>query len=200
MTINRKFNIILAATIAVAILLGLVLGIAIARADAPEHKVTICHATSSDTNPYVRIVVDQHATAGHFDNNGTPLAGHEDDILLQGEQDCPTPPPIDPPPIDPPPACTVDCVPPCTVDCNPVPPVDPPTPPSGGGSHHHSSGSGTVKEEPFVGLQMQLQMPEQAVLADNIPDTLPRTGQGPEALLTLLIIPAGFVLKKLIFR
>lgn len=54
-----------------------------------SHKVTICHATMSETNPYVRIVVDEHAINGHFENNGTPLAGHEDDILLEGEVDCP---------------------------------------------------------------------------------------------------------------
>lgn len=53
-------------------------------------KVTICHATSSKTNPYNTIVVDSHATAGHFDNNGTPKSGHEDDILLAGVQTCPT--------------------------------------------------------------------------------------------------------------
>lgn len=62
-----------------------------------DHKVTICHATSSETNPYVRIVVDEHATAGHFDNNGTPESGHEDDLLFQGEVDCPQP---EPPVVD----------------------------------------------------------------------------------------------------
>lgn len=57
---------------------------------APE-KVTICHATSSETNPYTRIVVSENAIGGHFDNPGTPKAGHEDDLLLQGEVDCPAP-------------------------------------------------------------------------------------------------------------
>ena len=60
--------------------------------DQSPHKVTICHATSSETNPWVRIVVDEHATNGHFDNNGTPLAGHEGDVLLQGDVPCPAPP------------------------------------------------------------------------------------------------------------
>ena len=55
---------------------------------APK-KITICHATSSATNPWVRIVVSENATAGHFDNNGTAKAGHEKDVLLEGEQDCP---------------------------------------------------------------------------------------------------------------
>lgn len=52
-------------------------------------KVTICHATSSASNPYVQIIVDQHAIAGHFDNNGTPISGHEDDLLFQGQVACP---------------------------------------------------------------------------------------------------------------
>lgn len=51
-------------------------------------KVTICHATS-DPGHYNRIVVAEQAQAGHFENNGTPKAGHEDDILLEGEQECP---------------------------------------------------------------------------------------------------------------
>lgn len=52
-------------------------------------KVTICHATSSESNPWVRIVVSENAIGGHFENPGSPLAGHEDDVLLEGEQDCP---------------------------------------------------------------------------------------------------------------
>lgn len=31
----------------------------------PAHKVGICHATGSKTNPYVFIVVDKHAAAAH---------------------------------------------------------------------------------------------------------------------------------------
>lgn len=61
-------------------------------ASAQSDKVTICHATSSEENPWVRIVVSENAIGGHFDNPGTPKAGHEDDILLQGEQDCPEQP------------------------------------------------------------------------------------------------------------
>ena len=34
------------------------------------HKVTICHGTASDTNPYVLITVDEHALGGHFGHDG----------------------------------------------------------------------------------------------------------------------------------
>jgi hypothetical protein len=54
------------------------------------NKITICHATSSSSNSYNRIVVSANATNGHFDNNGTPLSGHEDDLFFQGEVDCPS--------------------------------------------------------------------------------------------------------------
>jgi hypothetical protein len=54
-------------------------------------KVTICHATEKPS--YIRIVVSENAIGGHFDNPGTPKAGHENDILLQGEQYCPSPEP-----------------------------------------------------------------------------------------------------------
>lgn len=40
-----------------------------------DHKVTICHATNSATNPYVKITVDTHAAvkAGH--------AGHDEGVV-----------------------------------------------------------------------------------------------------------------------
>lgn len=64
---------------------------------APPPKVTICHATSSPTNPWTRTVVSENATSGHFENNGTTKAGHEGDKLFQGDVPCPdvTPPVVD---------------------------------------------------------------------------------------------------------
>ena len=59
---------------------------------ACSEKVTICHATSSVTNPYTKITVSENAIGGHFDNPGTPKAGHEKDILLEGDVACPTAP------------------------------------------------------------------------------------------------------------
>lgn len=49
---------------------------------APEEKITICHATSSETNPFETIHVSANATAGHFENNGTTKAGHEGDFII----------------------------------------------------------------------------------------------------------------------
>lgn len=54
-----------------------------------NNKITICHATSSATNPWNRIVVSVNANNGHFDNNGTAKAGHETDLVFQGEVNCP---------------------------------------------------------------------------------------------------------------
>lgn len=56
--------------------------------DSPK-KVVICHATSSEQNPYNEIEVSENAIGGHFDNPGTPKAGHEDDLLLKEGEHCP---------------------------------------------------------------------------------------------------------------
>lgn len=71
----------------------IVTGVALAKQDTPKEdkKITICHATSAEKNPWVRIVVSENAYKAHFENPGTPLAGHEDDVLLQGDKPCPEP-------------------------------------------------------------------------------------------------------------
>jgi hypothetical protein len=49
-----------------------------------DHKIGICHATGSKTNPYVYINVDEHAAAAH--------ARHQDgrDIIgVKSAKDCP---------------------------------------------------------------------------------------------------------------
>lgn len=103
---DTKDNIIAIVLVAAIIIALVAIGSTVFGApkeDKEDKKVTICHATSSETNPYTRIVVSENAIGGHFDNPGTPKAGHEDDILLEGEQDCPgpeTPPREDEKPSD----------------------------------------------------------------------------------------------------
>lgn len=50
-----------------------------------DHKVTICHASGLDgTTKYETLRLDWHAVygqSGHFLENGTPRAGHEQDYL-----------------------------------------------------------------------------------------------------------------------
>jgi hypothetical protein len=72
-------------------LIGLIAGVAMVFAltlpvAAANDKLTICHATSAENNPYVAIKVDAGAGfAPHLsDNEGnSPLAGHEQDFLLE---------------------------------------------------------------------------------------------------------------------
>lgn len=53
--------------------------------------VTICHATGSQSNPWTQLHTTEGAQLfnGHFENSGTPLHGHEEDLLLQGTVNCP---------------------------------------------------------------------------------------------------------------
>lgn len=50
---------------------------------ATDHKVTICHKTSSETNPWVRIVISANAAHKHVE--------HHDDVFLEGDVACPGP-------------------------------------------------------------------------------------------------------------
>ncbi len=57
--------------------------------DKPDKKpatVTICHANGK--KELVRIVTNENAINGHFDNNGSIKQGHEDDVLKQGDVPC----------------------------------------------------------------------------------------------------------------
>lgn len=82
-------------------------------------KVTICHATSSETNPYVTLEISEHAVygpGGHFLENGTTQAGHEQDHMG----------PCDPPPCpNPTPEPTPDVTPAPTPDATPEPTPEP---------------------------------------------------------------------------
>jgi hypothetical protein len=47
-----------------------------------KEKITICHAAGlAGTEHFVELNVSENAYFGHFDNFGTPLAGHEEDFL-----------------------------------------------------------------------------------------------------------------------
>jgi hypothetical protein len=62
--------------------------VASASAIGAADKVTICHAAGLEgTDKYVELTISENAVsgangnAGHFDENGTPLAGHEQDYF-----------------------------------------------------------------------------------------------------------------------
>lgn len=60
---------------------------------AGEDKVYVCHATSSESNPWVTLPVPPTDTGypqGHFTENGTQEAGHEQDYLGYCEGDEPS--------------------------------------------------------------------------------------------------------------
>jgi hypothetical protein len=61
-----------------------------------DHKVGICHATGSKTNPYVFITVDEHAVKAHQSHQD----GH-DIIGAKSAADCPKPPKQTPAPTPP---------------------------------------------------------------------------------------------------
>ena len=91
-----------------------------------SHKTTICHATGSETNPYVLITVDNHALKAH--------SKHQDDqdiipapVDANGKAYCPTPPgPTD----NPPPTVTTPPVTP-TADVSPAATTAPAATPKG---------------------------------------------------------------------
>lgn len=52
-------------------------------------KITICHAAGrAGTTHYVEITVSANAANGHFYENGTPMAGHEQDYLAAEGSGC----------------------------------------------------------------------------------------------------------------
>jgi hypothetical protein len=73
------------------VLTGLMAIFALSNATAAKpEKITICHATGSESNPYVANTVsfssgDYEAAlekSGHFDGDGETEIGHEDDFIL----------------------------------------------------------------------------------------------------------------------
>jgi hypothetical protein len=78
---------VIGATLAVA---ACSVGFAAGAGAANGDKVSICHGTASDTNPYVLIDVSENAIAGHFDGNapGHGKNSHPDYLLPSGQSDC----------------------------------------------------------------------------------------------------------------
>jgi len=89
---------VLGATAAITLLLSLL----VLPVMAGQPKVTLCHAAGLDgTTKYVTITVGWPAAygpAGHFYENGTPRAGHEQDYLGACKEDPSATPPITPSP------------------------------------------------------------------------------------------------------
>ena len=83
---NLAFAGTAAATI-VAATAGTALACNLPQTKPVDHKVGICHATGSKTNPYVFITVDEHGEKAH--------QGHQDGRDIVGAKsaaDCPKPP------------------------------------------------------------------------------------------------------------
>lgn len=72
-------------TLAVAVLLSTAFATTTHAEWQPGDKITICHAAGqAGTTKFVTLTIDYHAVfgpAGHFYENGTPRAGHEDDYF-----------------------------------------------------------------------------------------------------------------------
>jgi outer membrane biosynthesis protein TonB len=107
-------------------------------------KVTICHATSSETNPFVTLTISENAVygpAGHFNENGTTQAGHEEDYMgpCAPEPTCRPEPTVEPtrkptpePTLEPTPEPTPAPTPEPTPEPTPAPtPVPTPAPTNG---------------------------------------------------------------------
>jgi hypothetical protein len=91
-----------ATTAACAVLMVLVFAASSFAGDGS--KTAICHATSSATNPFTFLELPPEPLSAHFDEFGTPLAGHEKDYFASAAEieakECggsvgpsPTPPP-----------------------------------------------------------------------------------------------------------
>ena len=63
--------------------------VSVATASDEEHKVLLCHATDSATNPYELISIDENGAAGHL-QAGHGDADHTDFLPEEGSSDCST--------------------------------------------------------------------------------------------------------------
>jgi hypothetical protein len=78
--------------LAMAAVVGMALASLATAASATNDKVTLCHNGHT-------ITISENALKGHFDHEGQPARGHENDYL--GE--CIVEPPVEEPPVEEPP-------------------------------------------------------------------------------------------------
>ena len=57
---------------------------AVPAAATPDDKISICHATGSESNPYVEVTIDEHGLNGHY-----ARGVHDGDIVPAPAQGCP---------------------------------------------------------------------------------------------------------------
>jgi hypothetical protein len=88
---NMKSSSILRILGIAIILAGVLIATLTATTQAGD-KVTICHAAGLDTTThYIKITISVNAAfgqAGHFYENGTPRAGHEQDFIVDELHPC----------------------------------------------------------------------------------------------------------------
>ena len=65
-------------------------GLAVGAQASNGDKVSLCHGTASESNPYVLIRVSENALEGHFDGTapGHGQNNHEDYVLPEGATEC----------------------------------------------------------------------------------------------------------------
>lgn len=185
--------------IVAACVAAMMFGIGGTPAEATNDKVTICHVAGRADNPanYITLTLSHNAVfkdqGGHFFENGTPQAGHEQDTL--GECEPPTETTQPPAETTEPPVCedcgidTVVITTPTTVPGSTFPPESPPlTPPE------ESTTTVTTEPQPSFPIPTDLQPAGEVTTTIAGSPTLPSTGAddpGTLAAIAALVLAGG---------